>query len=67
MSRKTNYQFNHVGVSVPDLDAAVNWYTEVLGFHQLRPNITLSRDEDPDGIIFRSKLNHSDAPRDVEC
>jgi catechol-2,3-dioxygenase len=23
---------NHVAISVPDLEAAVNWYTEVLGF-----------------------------------
>jgi catechol 2,3-dioxygenase-like lactoylglutathione lyase family enzyme len=23
---------NHVAISVPDLEAAVNWYTEALGF-----------------------------------
>ena len=23
---------NHVAISVPDLESAVNWYTEVLGF-----------------------------------
>jgi methylmalonyl-CoA/ethylmalonyl-CoA epimerase len=27
-------QLNHVGVSVPDLDAAVAYYTETLGFHE---------------------------------
>ena len=27
---------NHVAVTVPDLDAAVAWYTEVSGFDVLR-------------------------------
>ena len=26
---------SHVGISVPDLDAAIAWYTTVLGFHVL--------------------------------
>jgi catechol 2,3-dioxygenase-like lactoylglutathione lyase family enzyme len=27
-----SYNFNHVGISIPDLDAAIAWYRDVLGF-----------------------------------
>src|SRR5579862_4226905 len=27
-----SYDFNHVGISIPDLDAAIAWYRDVLGF-----------------------------------
>jgi catechol 2,3-dioxygenase-like lactoylglutathione lyase family enzyme len=29
---KPSLDFNHVGISVPDLDRAIAWYCEVLGF-----------------------------------
>ncbi|KAI1609049.1 Glyoxalase/Bleomycin resistance protein/Dihydroxybiphenyl dioxygenase [Exophiala viscosa] len=41
-------KINHVGISVPDLDAAVAWYTEHLGFRQLKPNVLHKRDESID-------------------
>ena len=33
---RPNLAVNHVGLNVPDLDAAVAWYTSVLGFEVLR-------------------------------
>lgn len=30
------FAYHHVGVSVPDLDAAIDWYGRVLGFRLLR-------------------------------
>ena len=27
--------FNHIGLSVPDVEAAFKWYTEVLGFYPI--------------------------------
>ena len=27
-----SYDFNHIGISIPDLDAAIAWYHDVLGF-----------------------------------
>ena len=27
-----HFRFHHLGISVPDLDAAVRWYSDVLGF-----------------------------------
>lgn len=48
-------RFNHVAVAVDDLDAAVKWYTEVLGFHQIIPAAHMNRNQDPYGIVFRGK------------
>ncbi|KAH0844125.1 hypothetical protein Z517_08087 [Fonsecaea pedrosoi CBS 271.37] len=36
MSKQFNHSFNHVGVSVPDLDAAIKWYTTNLNFRLLK-------------------------------
>jgi len=30
-------RMNHIGLSVPDIDAAVKWYVEVLGCYLLVP------------------------------
>lgn len=35
MSNSNNKAMNHIAVSVPDLDKAVKWYHEVLGFNIL--------------------------------
>ena len=32
MAKKMAHCFNHVGVSVPDIDAAIAWYEKVFGF-----------------------------------
>jgi len=32
-----NHVVNHIGINVPDLDAAVAWYAAVLGFQVIRP------------------------------
>jgi len=32
-----NHVVNHIGLNVPDLDAAVAWYAAVLGFQVIRP------------------------------
>ncbi|RFU29323.1 hypothetical protein B7463_g7007, partial [Scytalidium lignicola] len=48
-----NFNFNHIGISVPDCDFAVKWYSEIFGFRQLRPSVRMNRSEDPNGIIFR--------------
>lgn len=45
---------NHLGVTVPDCEAAVEWYTKVLGFRKLQRNCSvLDREVAPDAAIFR--------------
>ncbi len=34
---KQNLAVNHIGINVPDLDAAVAWYASVLGFEVVHP------------------------------
>ena len=36
--------FSHIGISVPDLDAAVKFYTEVLGWYQIMAPTAVSED-----------------------
>ena len=36
--------FNHVGISVPDVDAAFKWYTEVLGFYPILKPTNVTKD-----------------------
>lgn len=33
MNSLLRFQIHHVGISVPDLDAAIAWYETMLGFH----------------------------------
>lgn len=44
---------NHVAISVPDIEAAGKWYTEILGFHQLKPIATADRAAAPNAAIFK--------------
>lgn len=39
MTKQTNYprSFSHIGITVPDLDKAVAFYTEVMGFYVIMP------------------------------
>ncbi|KAK4945640.1 hypothetical protein LTR10_015259 [Elasticomyces elasticus] len=49
-----NRTVNHVGVTVPDCEAAVEWYTKVLGFRKLQGNISvIDRSVNPEAAIFR--------------
>jgi len=36
--------FNHIGLSVPDVDAAFKWYTELLGFYGIMEPTTITED-----------------------
>jgi catechol 2,3-dioxygenase-like lactoylglutathione lyase family enzyme len=46
-SRSLPRAINHIGLSVPDLDRAVAWYTEVLGFRLIQPTATFELPENP--------------------
>lgn len=43
---------NHVGINVPDLDAAVVWYASVLGFEVIQPVAEVTAGEGETGIRF---------------
>ncbi|MDD3165093.1 MAG: lactoylglutathione lyase family protein [Oscillospiraceae bacterium] len=43
--------FSHIGLSVPDLDVAVKFYSEVLGFYVIMPPSTIKRDDSDVGIM----------------
>ncbi len=53
-SPAVNLKINHLGISVPDLEAAVQWYTENLGFCQLQGLVHFKRDE----AVERAKDKH---------
>ncbi|MGA8081511.1 MAG: VOC family protein [Candidatus Nitrosopolaris sp.] len=44
---------NHVAVSVPDLDLAVNWYKEVFGFTLVREPIEFVPDDTLKGMVVK--------------
>ncbi|CAK7222155.1 hypothetical protein SBRCBS47491_004773 [Sporothrix bragantina] len=48
-----SYPVNHIGISVPDVDKAADWYTSVLGFHELRARSCTERATNPEGGIFQ--------------
>lgn len=41
----TPRSFSHIGLSVPDLDAAVKFYSEVLGLYVIMPPTTVKEDD----------------------
>ena len=43
--------FSHIGISVPDLDAAVKFYTEVLGWYLIMAPTKVTEDESPIGLM----------------
>ncbi|GMN13953.1 lactoylglutathione lyase family protein [Altererythrobacter sp. MTPC7] len=43
--------FSHIGLSVPDLDAAVKFYTEVLGLYVIMEPTEITEDDSPVGIM----------------
>ena len=46
--------FNHVGLSVENLEVAVEWYKTAFGFDRIIPDVVMRQQDDPNGIIFRS-------------
>ena len=51
-----NLAINHVGLSVPDLDAALAWYQEVLGFRLLTPPTEMRADDPGLGPALEAML-----------
>jgi catechol 2,3-dioxygenase-like lactoylglutathione lyase family enzyme len=47
---------NHVGISVPDLDHALRWYQEVLGFRILTPPVEMDATDPQLGPALREML-----------
>jgi catechol 2,3-dioxygenase-like lactoylglutathione lyase family enzyme len=46
----------HVGMGVPELDAAVRWYTEVLGFERLGETTRVRENEGHAGVVAADVL-----------
>lgn len=53
-----NAPFNHIALSVPDAEAAVEWYTKVFGFQVIIPTTT-RRNTDPEGGQILASSEHS--------
>lgn len=49
---------NHIGVGVPDLNIAVRWYHEVLGFNIVTEPMEGSADDSHLGMILKDILGH---------
>ncbi|MGI9278768.1 MAG: lactoylglutathione lyase family protein [Endozoicomonas sp.] len=43
--------FSHIGISVPDLERAVEFYTEVMGWYLIMPPTDITEDESAIGIM----------------
>ncbi|KXH47417.1 hypothetical protein CSIM01_05354 [Colletotrichum simmondsii] len=54
MSTSNMRSINHIGVSVPDIEAVVKWYSEIMGFVLVNGKIKhIKRSETPDAGIFK--------------
>jgi len=53
VTTQTNYprSFSHIGLSVPDLDGAVKFYTEVMGWYVIMKPTTIQEDDTAVGIM----------------
>ena len=49
MSQAYPRTFSHIGISVPDLDAAVEFYTQVLGWYLIMQPTEITEDQSPIG------------------
>ena len=49
---------NHIGVGVPDLNKAVKWYNEVLGFNIVTEPMEGSADNSHIGMILKIFSGH---------
>lgn len=45
--------FSHIGITVPDLDRAVDFYTSVLGFYLIMPQTIVQEDNSPVGVMCK--------------
>lgn len=45
--------FNHVKISVPECEAAVEWYNKIFGYELLRLVLHVKRNEMPEPFIFK--------------
>ena len=43
--------FSHIGISVTDLEAAVKFYTEVMGWYLIMPPTTITEDDSAIGVM----------------
>ncbi|MCJ1299959.1 hypothetical protein MMC08_002753 [Hypocenomyce scalaris] len=53
MAQQTNKVFNHVGVSVPNLDEAAEWYIKMFGYRRIHSNTVSDRKDDPESAVFK--------------
>jgi len=62
MTKQYPRTFSHIGISVPDLDAAVKFYTEVMGWYLIMKPTEIQEDESPIGVmctdVFGPKWDH---------
>ncbi len=56
MSSSYPRTFSHIGISVPDLEAAVRFYTEVLGWYLIMEPTDVVEDEDPNVEELAEKI-----------
>ncbi|KAH0829715.1 hypothetical protein AYO21_10621 [Fonsecaea monophora] len=49
-----NHCVNHVAISVPNLEAAIEFYSKLFGFRFLRPSGLANKEEHPQGITWKS-------------
>ncbi|WP_138473021.1 lactoylglutathione lyase family protein [Poseidonocella sp. HB161398] len=51
MTRTTPRTFSHIGLSVPDLDAAVAFYRDVMGFYVIMEPTEIAQDDSDIGVM----------------
>ena len=51
MSNVYPRNFSHIGISVPDLDQAVKFYTEVMGWYLIMEATEIVEDDSPIGEV----------------
>ncbi|MFT5543171.1 MAG: lactoylglutathione lyase family protein [Glaciecola sp.] len=51
MSKQYPRTFSHIGISVPDLEKAVEFYTEVMGWYIIMQPAEVTEDDSPIGLM----------------
>jgi lactoylglutathione lyase family protein len=51
MNKQYQRTFSHIGISVPDLDAAVKFYTDVLGWYLIMTPTEITEDDSSIGVM----------------